>query len=71
MGRICTGDKRVKRPFVEHLAGTKSIPRWDVHFGGLEDDRRGSTASLSPLGLNSVATDSAVLRYVHSTLALV
>ena len=26
------------------LRGTNPIPRWDVHFGGLDEDRKDSTA---------------------------
>ena len=49
----------------------KPIPRWDVHFWCLEDDRKASTAHLSPLSYNWVATDGVVWGYVHFTLALV
>ena len=47
------------------------MPRREVHFGGVEDDRRDSTAPSSPLGLDPVATDSAARRHAHFTLALV
>ena len=31
-------------PSLQRIRTTKPIPRWDVHFGGLDDDRKGSTA---------------------------
>ncbi len=49
----------------------KPIPKWDVHFGGLADDRKTPRHLVAPLGPNRVSTDSAVWRYVHFTLALV
>ena len=39
---------------------TKPIPRWDVHFGGLEDYRKDPQRLISPLGPNWVTTDIAV-----------
>ena len=39
---------------------TKPIPRWDVHFGEIDDDRKDSRHLISPLGPNWVGTDSAV-----------
>ena len=40
--------------------GTKPIPRWDVHFGGLEDDREDSTAPHITFRPQWAATGSAV-----------
>ena len=28
----------------DHCAAAKPIPRWDVHFGEIDDDRKDSTA---------------------------
>ena len=42
------------------FAGTKPIPRWDVHFGGLEDDLKDSTALHLTFTSQPGATDSAV-----------
>ena len=39
---------------------TKPIPRWDVHFGGLEDDLKDSTAPRITFTPQLGATDSAV-----------
>ena len=39
---------------------TKPIPRWDVHFGGLEDDLKDSTALHLTFTSQLGATDSAV-----------
>ena len=50
---------------------TEQIPEWDVHFGGLEDDRKGSTEPHIAFRHQWVATGSAVWRYVHFTFALV
>ena len=52
-------------------ASTKPIPRWDAHFGGLEDDRKGSTGPHITFRRHWVAAGSAVWRHVHFTLALV
>ncbi len=41
-------------------SGTKPIPRWDVHFGGLEDDLKDSTALHLTFTSQLGATDSAV-----------
>ena len=49
----------------------KPIPRWDVHFGVLKTTERTLRLVISPLAANRVGTNSAVLRYVHFTLALV
>ena len=38
----------------------KPIPRWDVHFGGLEDDLKDSTALHLTFTSQLGATDSAV-----------
>ena len=50
---------------------TKPIPRWDVHFGVSKTTERTLRLVISPLAANRVGTNSAVLRYVHFTLALV
>ena len=46
--RFTTTDARIKLqslyPSIQHGPTTKPIPRWDVHLGGLEDDREDSTA---------------------------
>ena len=42
-----------------------------MHFGGLEDDRKGYTEPHITFRHHWVATGSAVWRYVHFTLALV
>ena len=47
------------------------MPRWDAHFGDLEDDRKDSTGPRITFILPLEATDSVVWRYVHFTLALV
>ena len=52
-------------------ASPKPIPRWDVHFGILKTTERTPRLVISPLVANRVGTDSAILRYVHFTLALV
>ena len=49
----------------------KPIPRWDVHCGGIDDDRKDATALHITFRPQRVSTDSAVYRYVHFTLALV
>ena len=41
--RFSTRDARSKLKHVYPI-GTKPIPRWDVHFGEIDDDRKGSTA---------------------------
>ena len=41
-------------------ATAKPIPRWDVHFGGLEDDLKDSTAPHITFTPQLGATDSAV-----------
>ena len=50
---------------------TKPIPRWDVHFRILKTTERTLRLVISPLVTNRGGTDSAVLGYVHFTLALV
>ena len=50
---------------------SKPIPRWGVHFGILKTAVRTRRLVISPLVANRVGTDSAILRYVHFTLALV
>ena len=49
----------------------KPIPRWDVHSGILKTTERTPRLVISPLVANRVGIDSAILRYVHFTLALV
>ena len=49
----------------------KPIPWWDVHFGILKTTEETQRLVISPLVTNRVGTDSAILRYVHPTLALV
>ena len=49
----------------------KPIPRWDVHFEVLKTTERTPRLVISPLIANRGGTDSAILRYVHFTLALV
>ena len=49
----------------------KPIPWWDVHFGILKTTEEIQRLVISPLVANRVGTNSAILRYVHSTLALV
>ena len=49
----------------------KPIPRWDVHFDILKTTEETQRLVILPLVANRVGTDSAVLRYVHFTLALV
>ena len=44
---------------------------WDVHFGISKTTERTPRLLISSLGPNWAATDSAVQRYVHFTLALV
>ena len=53
------------------FGGPKPIPRWDVHFRILKTTERTQRLVISPLVTNRVGTDSAVLGYVHFTLALV
>ena len=53
----------------DHAA--KPIPGWDVQFGELDDDRKGSTAPNITFRPQPVGTDSEVWRKVHFTLALV
>ena len=44
-----------------HVTGTaKPIPRWDVHFREIDDDRKHSTAPHITFSPNWVGTDSAV-----------
>ena len=50
---------------------TKPIPRCDVHFRILKTTERTPRRLISPLVANQVGTDSAALRNVHFTLALV
>ncbi len=49
----------------------KLKPRWDVHFEVLKTTERTPRLVISPLIANRGGTDSAILRYVHFTLALV
>ena len=53
-----------RKPFALSLSKggrkTKPIPRWDVHFGGLEDDLKDSTALHLTFTSQLGATDSAV-----------
>ena len=49
----------------------KPKPKWDVHFEVLKTTERTPRLVISPLIANRGGTDSAVLRYVHFTLALV
>ena len=64
IGSCCRGSRRSQ-------SSTKPIPRWDVHFGVLKTTGRTPRILISPFGPNRAATDSAVWRYVHPTLALV
>ena len=47
------------------------IPGWDVHFEGLEDYRKDSTAPLTTHGSQLGGHRQCGLPYVHFTLALV
>ena len=37
-------DSRKKGPVLLAVTPPKPIPRWDVHFGGIDDDRKDATA---------------------------
>ncbi len=54
-----------------YYRNTKPIPRWDVHFRILKTTERTLRLVISPLVTNRGGTDSAVLGYIHFTLALV
>ena len=47
-------------PGVNCLCNTKPMPRWDVHFGDLEDDRKDSMAPHITFSPQLMATDSVV-----------
>ena len=57
-----------------HFDGDRSLNQYQggiVHFGILKTAEKNQRLVISPLVANWVGTDSAVLRYVHFTLALV
>ena len=54
-----------------YYRNTRPIPRWDVHFRILKTTERTLRLVISPLVTNRGGTDSAVLGYIHFTLALV
>ena len=56
---------------ISPIPTAKPIPRWDVHFWGLEDDLKDSTAPHITFTPQLGATGGAVWRYVHFTLASV
>ena len=60
-GRLCQGGFCLAKP----------IPKWDVHFGSLEDDLKDSPAPHTTFAPQLEATGDAVQRYVHPTLASV